>query len=372
MDRLANAPQVRAFSWQPCDGVAGCEQMVLGPLLQGTYPGGIVEEEPGQTRVILYGGTKQAWMVVFADQDGWLLDAYRAPTTPNDCLLLSGAAREQESGVLIRSQTKVPPGRLGGLVHRFGDPTDPLPFEVTTPFGYGPAGSDIPMGSSRWALLCQPDRLLTIATADAGDLTVVAQSQAWDPSSAILQIDSIATNGSTFMLGDTMLAADGGTTSIIATTDGKSSPSPYLVATDGSWYDHGVYAGPYVAWFRGIGWTDVNRYTKVELWASSYDPDPSKLVPFKVDDYGFPSMVQLLGAAGRVAALAPFAADGGSPTTTEVWDLATKKSTLYTLPNNHQVSPPYLGLTSTHLWVKGAPPPYSSNPPDMYVRFTLP
>jgi hypothetical protein len=367
---MVNAPAVRAFTWQPCEGVSGCEQMVLTPLLQGTYPGGIVEEEPTQTRVILYGTANQTWTLVFANEDGWLLDAYRVPTMPNDCRLFAGAARGSQSGVLLLSQINIPPGRLGGLVHRFGDPADPIAFEAKTSFGYGP--SDVPMGDGRWAWLCQPDRLLSVATGDAGDLTVVAESHAWDVSSRVLQIDSIATNGATFLVGDTVLAPDGGVTGIITSTDGKSPPSPYIVSTDGSWYDHAVYAGAYVAWFRGIGWTGVNQFTKVELWASPYDPDPAKLVPFKVDDYGFASMVQLLGAAGRVAALAPFSPDGGGPTTTQVWDVSTKKSTMFTLPAGHQVSPPYLGLTSTHLWVKAAPAPSNMNPPDMYVRFALP
>ena len=79
----------------------------------------------------------------------------------------------------------------------------------------------------------------------------------------------------------------------------------------------------------------------------------------------------MLGAAGRVAALAPYSPDVGSPTTTQVWSLATKTSKLYTLPSNHEVSPPYLGLTSTHMWVQAAPHPYTSNPPDIYVRFAL-
>jgi hypothetical protein len=273
--------------------------------------------------------------------------------------------------VVVGARFDVPPGKLGGLVHAFGDPSDPIPFNITLPCGYGPGGAwNIPMAAGRWVWNCSPDRVLSVATADAGDLTVVAQSRAWDQTSTVLAIDSIATNGSTFLLGEPVETADGGVTSIIATTDGKNAPTPYIVSADGSYYDFAAYAGPYVAWLRGIGVQAVNTYTKVELWASAYDPDPSKLEPFKVADYPFTSMGQLLGAAGRVAFLAGFEADGGTPSTTAVLDLSSKTAKLYTLPANHQVSPPYLGLTSTHLWVQASPAP--NTPTDMYVRFALP
>jgi hypothetical protein len=371
MDRLVNPSQVRAFTWTPCAGVASCEQMVLLPFLEGQYPGGIVEEEAGKTRVILAAGTKQMRMVLFASDDGWLLDAYRAPSgPPKYCTPFAGALRGTHSGVMVGANFDKPPGKLGGLVHALGDPSDPIPFDVTLPFGFGPAGAaNIPMAAGRWAWKSSPDRLLSVATADAADLRVVAQARAWDTTSSILAIDSIDTNGSTFMLGAPMVTKEGGVTSIIATTDGKNPPTPYIVSPDGSFYDYAAYAGSHVAWLRGIDAQAVNVYKRVELWASPYDPDPSKLKPFKVDDWPFTSMGQLLGAAGRVAALAGAPADGGIANTTAVWDLSRKVQQIYTLPANHQVAPPYLGLTSTHLWVQASPAP--NTPTDMYVRFAL-
>jgi hypothetical protein len=222
------------------------------------------------------------------------------------------------------------------------------------------------MANDRWAWLCQ-SRVLSIATGDAGDQRVVEATQASDPASRVLQIDTIATNGSTFMIGNTVLSGDGGALGILSTTDGIATPTPYLVSTDGSWYDFPAYAGAYLAWFRGIGWQDINFYQKVELWASPYDPDPSKLTPFKVDDYAAQSPGDLLGASGRIAAVAP---EGGAPySMTTVWDLATRTRKDYTLPSNHVISFPYMGLTSTHLWIMGAPSQGAAA--DMYVRFAL-
>jgi hypothetical protein len=367
MDRLANPAQVRAFAWQPCNNVAGCEQMALLPFLQGQYPRGVVQEEAGQTRVIFSGGSLQYWMVMFADESGWLIDAYRAPAgPPNYCLPFAGAARGASGGMLIEAQTNLPPGKLGGLVHTFGDPSDPIAFNVTLPWGYGPAGSsNTPMAASRWAWNCAPDRVLSVATADASDLRVVAQGQGWDPTSSILSINSIDTNGSNFLLGEAYETADGGVTGILAATDGKNPQTTYLAPTDGSFYDYPVYSGPYVAWLRGIGLQAVNLFTKIEVWASLYDPDPTKLVPFKVDDYQFVNMATMLGGAGRIAFQAY-----GPPTTVAVYDLASKQRASLTLPDAHEVSL-YMGLTSKYLYLAGAPSPWNMNPIDQYVRFAL-
>jgi hypothetical protein len=202
----------------------------------------------------------------------------------------------------------------------------------------------------------------TVATADGSDPTILGQPVG--TTSPILTFDSLDTNGSTFMLGLTQ-AAGATTTGFIATTDGKAAPAPYLTPSDGSLYDYAVYTGSYVAWLKGIGSQSDNLFTKVEVWASTYDPDPAKLAPFKVTDYPFTAMSTLVGAGGRIAYFL-------DPSTMAVWDLATLTQSAKTLPPNQAQSVPYMGMTSTHLWVKAAQPPASENPTDMIVRFALP
>jgi hypothetical protein len=192
-----------------------------------------------------------------------------------------------------------------------------------------------------------------------------------DAGTPIFHVSAADSNGSTFLFGDTIGTADGGVTSVIAATDGKSPPAPLIVPPDGSLYDYPAFAGSYVAWFKGIGLSDANTYDKVELWASPYGPRHAQLVPFKVDDFvtvppGMPQgATQLYGAAGRVTAFT------GQYAAAAVWDLATKQKTLYELPNGVGLIN-FLGITSKQLWVAAGPGGGVKNVITTYVRFTLP
>ena len=362
MDRVVNPAEVRWFTWKPCDGVADCEQMVLSPYSLATFSdgiaiGGTVHEELGQTFAILRGGSTEMWQVVFANQDGWGLEAYRAPTgtAPYVCLLYTGSATVGHDGALMMKDNW---GSFGGVVHAFGDASDPIPFtfEGGSP---GANGISLAMTSGRWTWA--GFGVVSIATPDATDFSTVNFG---DPTSTLLGVDSLDTNGSTFMIGERRLVAGGGVTGLIATTDGKSPPTPYVVPSDNSVYDSATYAGDYIAWLRGIGTTNGSDYDKVEVWASLYNPDPTKLVPFKVTDYSYNGMTPLLGAGGRIA----YQSSNGSPT---VWNLATLTQALYTLPADELPDPPLMGITSTHLWVRASPPPAGESPTNMIVRYAL-
>ena len=352
---MVNAAQVRALSWEPCPGVNGCEQIVPEAGLAGlTLIHGIVEEEPNQTRVIFNVSDSSSYDVYFATQDGWLLDAYQTPNAqPPYCMLFAGAAWGSRYGVLMASDSSTPP-QLGGLLHTFGDPADPLPFTVTQNVGYGPSEGRVPMGATRWAWLITESALVSVSNADGGDFIVAGAAFAPDASPPILEMDNVTTNGSTFLFDEVLGTADGGVTGIVATSDGKSPPAPYLVPTDGSFYIYPVYAGNYVAWFRGIGYTgQPNSFQSVEVWASPYSADPAGLAPFKVDDYPETGLVAAYGAAGRVAAGVGSAAD---PSTWKmaVWNLATKQRTVYAPPSGlTQVGA--LGITSQYLWMMLGP-----------------
>jgi hypothetical protein len=362
VNRMVNATQVRAFTWQPCAGVAGCEQTVPAAGLAGaSLLHGVVEEEPGQTRVVFSANDAVSYSVYFATQDGWLLDAYQVPSAPApNCLLYAGAAWGSRYGVLMWAGPDVP-GTNGGLLHTFGDPADPVPFQVTAPLGYGPSVGNVPMGATRWAWLITGSAVVSVSNADGGGFALVGAAYEPDAATRILGMDNLTTNGSRFLFDEILQTADGGVTGILATSDGVSPPVPYLVPTDGSFYVFPVYAGAYVAWFRGIGYTgQPNGYQAIEVWASPYSADPAGLAPFKVDDFGAPALNVSIGAAGRAAAAL-------TNTTTAVWDLATKQRTIYTMPSALKLVT-YLGLTSQYLWVMAGP---GNNTVSTYVRFAL-
>jgi hypothetical protein len=359
VQRMVNAAQVRAFSWQPCPGVAGCEQIVPNPVLGViNFAPRNVEEEPDQTRVILETEDDHGNIgVLFAGEDGWLLDAYQASSSPpSDCLMLAhaGAAWGSRYGVLLATSA----GQIGGLLHTFGDPADPLPFAVTQtsfPFEIFSTVGDAPMGATRWAWRTGAG-LVSVSTADGGDLAFLTASTSPDPGASAFAVDQVRTNGSTFLFGEARQPADSGATGILATSDGKSAAAPYLTPTDGSAYIFPVYAGSHVAWFRGIGHTGQphdSTYQAIELWASPYSADPAGLAPFKVDDYPQQGIGAAYGAAGRVAASVGVATDYPMSWHAAVWDLATKQRTVYPNPSGFIEAAPF-GITSKYVWVGAA------------------
>jgi hypothetical protein len=55
--------------------------------------------------------------------------------------------------------------------------------------------------------------------------------------------------------------------------------------SDGSWYDAAACADPYLVWFRGIGWQDINLYQKV---GGKGRPSDGVVSPADVDVYASP------------------------------------------------------------------------------------
>jgi hypothetical protein len=276
--------------------------------------------------------------------------------------LVAAAAGAAGHGALLLSSANAP--SLGGLVHAFGDSAEPISFDLAVGgLGLDGENESIALTPARLVWLAASESAFSVNASDAGDLTVLEQAKSLPGN--IYDIHSVDTNGSSFLLGQVNETLDGGMTGAIVTTDGKSAPTPYIAPTDGSLADFAVYAGPYVAWLRGIGWHESWLYTSVEIWASPYDSDPAKLAPFKVADYPFTWMNPLLGAGGRIAYFQ-------DESTMAVWDLATLTQTLYTPPPDQGVAPTDMGITSTHLWVNTAKIPANMNPTDMIVRFALP
>jgi hypothetical protein len=372
LERLANASSIRAFTWEACAGIPNCERVVRQPPLAGLeLRTGVIDEEPEQTRVTFVATTAGASYVFFATRDGWLADAYRvSETAPLYCGLFAGSSRGGRYGVALAVWSQMPLW-YGGVLHSFGDPAPPTPFELKANLGYGPNQGTITMGTTRWLWMSAGLSLISLSTAAGGDPTLVAAAFVPDAAIPTFHVTNADTNGSTFLFGNTMATPDGGLTSVIAATDGKSAPKPLIVPADGSLYDYPAFAGSYVAWFKGIGFTDANTYNKVELWASQYSPDATQLAPFKVDDFvtaapGKPQgATRLYGAAGRVAAYI------GEYTAAAVWNLASKRKTLLGLPSDVGLID-FLGISSKYVWVAAGPGGGAQNVITTFVRYALP
>jgi hypothetical protein len=366
VERVTNPAEVRAFSWAPCEGTPVCEQVVFTPAFDGVSPtaNSSVREGGGVTRLALsfYDATK--YYTIFVDQDGWLIDGYRVERGgAAHCLIGSGAWWASRYGVVVITADPDPSKvKVGGLLHTFGAAGPPLSFDVTpTPTGVGPGAQA--MGSDRWMWRYYPDKLLSMRTTDgAGAATVAGPA---DPT--ILALGNPVSVGPSFLFSEVELPEGGALRGFIASSNGVDPPTPYLASTDGSFYDFPAFADTHVAWLRGIGIVNVNKYQAVEVWASPYSEDPGALAPYKVDDYPATSMSYTIGGHGRLAA--PSTVDAPVHGESYVWDLATKTRTSVVLPGGRRYYG-YLGLTSKHLWILGAPQD-DSLPPDLLARFSL-
>jgi hypothetical protein len=134
----------------------------------------------------------------------------------------------------------------------------------------------------------------------------------------------------------------------ITYTDGKSSAQVYL-SEPGVAFGAARCADSHVAFVRGTGQQSQNSRTfdKVEVWASPFAADPSKLVPAFVDeletDLVVHSMDGARGGYGRYGLRDTW-------TTVRVWDLPTGKHRSIETTEGLLFGA-ILGFTETDLWI---------------------
>lgn len=364
VERITNPSEVRAFTWRSCDDESGCEELSLSEPFAGAklYPNSAVNEERGETRVMLSLADGAARYALFAYESGRLFDAYRiSGAAAGSCAIGSGAAWGARHGVVVLSSGADPDNtRVGGILGSIGS-EPPAVFDVTpAPLGYGPA--EHPMGANRWMWRYSPDKLLSLSTLDGSGITTIAAASGGD----ILALERPVTTGPSFLFGEVLRSDDGAVRGIIASSDGVAPPRPYLVPPDDSFYGFPVFAGSHVAWFRGVDFVAPNKYRAVEVWASPYSEDPALLAPYKVDDFAATGMTDIAGGHGRIAV--PSLADAPAYGETHIWDLKAKTRRSVVLPRGRRHNR-YLGLTSRHVWITGAP--QGANRPDIAVRFAV-
>jgi hypothetical protein len=367
-DRLANPGEVRAFHWQPCADVADCSEMipndsVLGELgVTSSFDSGEVRDTD---RGVVFGLT--VWLdsyrvVVFTDEDGWVIDGYRAHV-PAGCRLGLPGIGAQRYGVVL-TQGEFGTHRIGGVLNALDQTESPTPFEVTpTPPGIGPQIWNA-MGDERWVWEFYIDRLVSVSSIDGSGYYTIGQ---WEAEGPILDINFPTGPGDVFYFEVARLVPPNGVQGIIAQSDGLEPPIPYITPQDGSYFGRPAYAHSHIAWLRGTGQTDVNEFATVELWASAYRANPAELQPYKVDDLPGAAMDWLHGGHGYVT----MASQRDAPlySETAVWRLSDNTRFLFPFPGGEPLTR-YLGVTPEHAWVLGGGG--GNLVPERIVRFTLP
>jgi hypothetical protein len=100
--------------------------------------------------------------------------------------------------------------------------------------------------------------------------------------------------------------------------------------------------------------TALYTFQTVELWASPYDPDPTKLQPAKIVDLGWMHFANGYGGYGHYVIPTVDVATN-TVTGIAIWNLATKVQRVYALPTDYQWGYP-IGVTRKYFWVVDVPP----------------
>ena len=134
-------------------------------------------------------------------------------------------------------------------------------------------------------------------------------------------------------------------------TDGKTAARVYL-SEPGVGYSMARCADSHVAFFRGTGQQDrVEKFDKVELWASPFAADPVALAPVRIDVLSVNSIVNGMGIAGGGYGRYGFRE---SPSSLRVWDLKAGEKWAWT-SNNGLDFGAVMGFTETGLWMGTRP-----------------
>ncbi len=369
IERLTNKPgAVRAFAWTPCSGQP-CDQTALAPGVHGEIFHAVAAADGGSVKLALNISDGVSSFELYTDPTGAVVDGYRVLQNqfgkPDDaCLLAHPSVRNGVYGfflVHIQGESK---SRLGGLLRSYsgGDPV--LTFDIEYP---GPTGVDeSTLGDTRWAWQDYPPRLRSVATAGSPDAVVFA------PFDAKLMVSQrgLTTSGSVFFFQRTAIA--GGTVQYtVFFSDGVVAPQPFLSTPQGTHDGMPVFADSHFAWFRGVGFKDLNKFQTVEIWASPFAAEPAKIVPQKLGEHSLQAFPDggrrgVWGGFGRLAVLG----QGASPddfSRTDLWNLKTGSRSVLTLPGGLNALG-YAGLTSTEIYILGGP----DNASMALFRYALP
>jgi hypothetical protein len=337
--------------------------MVVSPLIvsKHRFLYSRIDSEGGIVRAFL--GLREEvsrkTIMLFTDGDGWTFDGYRLDPGQNQCGSWGQAIQGTHYGGVIRSGREGGARRFGGFLSDVGRTGDPTTWEVSPgPVGIGPGEHSL--GSTRWAFRMYPDALSSIAIPRGDDYEVFAPYE----EGRILEQGTLAPIGDMFLF-DRITLQDGRLHGEILRTDAAGTVEPYLVPPDESvQYLKPAFAGTHIAWFKGLMPRDLNKYAKVELWASRYDADPGNLAPYKVLDYWHTSMTSYYVAGDGL--WATFAGteshDRGDIV---VWDLETGTRRVLEMPGGPAAK--LMGLTKHELWVLGR----ADGIQDTVVRFPL-
>lgn len=351
-ERMRTTPTRSAFTWTPCEGQAGCEQMSLAPWLSDdtkTFSNAALYSQhmyatPNDAYVTLTLIASPWPMTLIVRQDGTVIDGFRVARDDSTYLIRGSSIWDDHYGVLISKKLSANNFDYGGFLVSTKAPSTLKTFEYK-PYPAGVSATFIPMARSRW-LWTTSCKYVSVSAFDGLDLQTAAIC-----GSSVLQLSYPPTQtGTRFIFAETWTPDNIQVKSRISYTDGVAPPTPFIVSPDDAFYEDPTYAHSHIAWTRGIGPKGPGLFDTVEIWASKYSDDPNEIVPYKVGDYGLNTSLVYwrAGGFGRLAVLS--GADAPIYNEFVIWDLAEKTKRTFTVPEGRRIAL-FIGMTSTHLWV---------------------
>jgi len=367
-ERMTNAAEVRMFKWEKCPWADGCEQAVFNPTLFSKSPGVMispgwsVHDDGAVTRIAL-AFLSPLYAGVFADSEGMGLALIRLVDGSGDCYTPAAAVWGERFAVLVDAFTdpKSHGGVLGGVGASTGSPSlFTLPNAVGGPQRFA-------LGATRWVWEWgMPNRLTGISALDGSGFTEIAKAFGGGDYAGIAEPVS---TGSTFLANYYQIFDGGDVQARIGWSDGTSPLQPYLIPeqqSDG--YGAVAYAHTHVGFQKGVTKLQDFKYTSVELWAAKYDPNATKVQPELVASLPHDAIGGLVGGFGHLAM--PIFESGATQSVLTIWDLAKSTTRKHpSLPKDHVLKFPLLGLTRSHLWAGAAKPNWG--PASYLMRFDV-
>ena len=350
VDRLVEPEQHTLFYWEPCAGIEGCEIAVmntklleLSGLVDYPLPNSSVIGDGGAFFGLVFQGIESYAM--FAEGDGHVIDGFQSTQVfgEDNCSSFGGAPTSAT--------------RYGFSISRFeeGDPFVPtggalfdretrqqtavLQIDPSVP---GAASNRI-LGTERMAFTYGlPTRQASVSVTDGGDFHLFATS-----TGVITDMSEMITTGPQFLFAASTTETP---SRYIMASDGIEAPVPYIREEDGSYTGEPGYAHSRIVWQKGINPESANRFERVEVWASAYDPNPENLEPYKVADSDLTGM-----STNTFAGWDHYASSRPNPDTGDrgvrIWNVLTGTHRDYFVPDSFRRMRRLIGMTPEHLYV---------------------
>jgi hypothetical protein len=348
--RLQNPSIFRAFEWKPCEGtnVPGCEKAFFNEHFLSWKPTTAVfvgaHDDGEKVRVILVTYRYEEQIAAVLEEGGSVVDAFF-----NDDIefnlsipdiwgknygIAAGMVKKARSGTIL--------GNVDGTVKLMNwDNSGVL------------AGSPVvwvAMGTKKFAGEWQKYGLQSYSLED-GTQNRFFEALKLTPDG--LGVRALTSAGDYFLYN--LFDYDKFSFPRTVISDGESSGIQYTTPPSGASDGNIKFADSHVAWLRGFNQKDINDFEKVELWASEFSPDPSKLKPYKVSDItggqNTTSNWALHGGWGRLAYQEYDLGENGNVENIRlrIFDLKSLQKRDIPLPIGERAR--YIrGLTRTHVW----------------------